>query len=317
MKRRIVCAMAALLVAASSAHGQKNSDQSGQGDAIVTVLPNHSDEQRANITQQDIKDVKVAGKDAQVTGFAPLEGANSPVELVFLIDSSARSSLGTQMSYISNFVQEMPPDTQVAIAYMENGSAVFSGPLSSDSAQVLKGLHLTAGPIGESASPYFCLSDLAKHWPSRNHSARRIVVMISDGIDYYDLHYDPDDPYVRAAIDDSVRNGLVVYFMYWANIGRISSMGFAQSAGQNLMLEVTDATGGYSYWEGMGNPVSFERYFKDLRRRLANQFGLEFTAPLKQDNAQIERLDLKLSVPGAKVDAPNKVLVRPAGMVQP
>lgn len=317
MKGKIVCAIAALLVAGSSVYAQKNSDQSGQGDAIVTVLPNHSGEQRVNATQQDIQRIKVNGQDAQVTGFAPLEGANSPIELVFLIDTSARSSLGTQMSYISNFAREMPADTQMAIAYMENGSAVFGGPLSSNPAQVLKGLHMPAGPVGESASPYFCLSDLAKHWPSKNRSARRIVVMISDGIDYYDVHYDPEDPYVHAAIDDSVRNGLVVYFLYWANMGRLSRMGFAQNAGQNLMLEVTDATGGYSYWEGVGNPVSFEPYFKDLRRRLANQFGLEFTAPLKNDNTQVERLDLKLSVPAAKVDAPKKVAVRPAGMVQP
>ena len=317
MKGRIVCAIAALLVAGSSAYAQNNSGQSGEGDAIVTVLPNHSGEQRFNITQQDIKSIKVNGQDAQVAGFAPLEGANSPVELVFLIDTSARSSLGTQMSYISNFVQEMPPDTEMGIAYMQNGAAVFSGPLSSNPAQVLKGLHMTAGPVGESASPYFCLSDLAKHWPSKNHSARRIVVLISDGIDYYELHYDPDDPYVHAAIDDSVRSGLVVYFMYWADVGRISRMGFEQSAGQNLMLEVTDATGGYSYWDGFGNPVSFQPYFKDLRRRLVNQFRLEFRAPLKEDSTQIERLDLKLSVPAGKVDAPKQVAVRPAGMEQP
>lgn len=310
-----VCALAALLVAASSAYAQNNG-QSGQGDAVVTVLPNHSNEQRANVTQQDVKQLKVDGKEAEVTGLTPLQGSSSPVELVFLIDSSARSSLGTQMSEISKFVQEMPPNTKMAIAYMENGTAVFSGQLSSNPAQVLQALHVTAGPIGISASPYFCLSDLAKHWPSNNYSARRIVVMISDGIDYYDLHYDPDDPYVHAAVDDSVRSGLVVYFMYWADAGRISRLGFEQNAGQNLMLEVTDATGGYSYWEGLGNPVSFQPYLQDLRRRLDNQFGLEFTAPLKDNNPQIERLDLKLNVPAAKVDAPKRVLVHPAGIAQ-
>lgn len=93
-------------------------------------------------------------------------------------------------------------------------------------------------------------------------------------------------------------------------------MGFEQNAGQNLMIEVTDATGGYSYWEGLGNPVSFQPYFKDLRRRLANQFGLEFTAPLRDNNAQLDRLDLKLTVPSAKVDAPKMVAVHPASMAQ-
>jgi hypothetical protein len=43
---------------------------------------------------------------------------------------------------------------------------------------------------------------------------------------------------------------------------------------------VTDATGGKSYWQGMGNPVSFQPYFEDLSRRLANQYQLGFNARL-------------------------------------
>ena len=317
MKNGFVCAVATLLVAASGALAQ-NSDLAGHGAAVVTVLPNKSTEQQMDVTQQDIQQVKVGGKDAQVTGWSALRGTSSPVELVFLIDASARSSLGTQMGEITKFVQEMPPNTQMAIAYMVNGTAVFSSqqPLSSNPSQVLQALHVTAGPIDQSASPYFCLSDLAKHWPSNDRSARRIVVMISDGIDYYDLRYDPEDPYVRAATDDAVRHHLVVYFLYWADIGRISRMGFEQSAGQNLMLEVTQATGGFSYWEGFGNPVTFEPYFRDLRRRLDNQYGLEFAAPLKGNVPEIENLNFKISVPAAKVDAPNQVLVYPRGAGQ-
>lgn len=314
MRGKIICAAAALLVAASSTLAQRNNDLIGQGAAVVTVLPDHSNEQRVNVTQQDIKEIKVDGKDAQVNGLAPLEGAGSPVELVLLIDSGARASLGTQMSEITKFVQEMPPHTQMAIAYMQNGSAVFSGPLSSNPVQVLQALRVTAGPIGVSASPYFCLSDLAKHWPSNNRSARRIAVLISDGVDYYDLRFDPEDPYVHAAMDDSVRNGLIVYFLYWADAGRISRMGFAQNAGQNLMLEVTDATGGHSYWMGLGNPVSFQPYFVDLRRRLNNQFGVEFTAGLKENNPQIGSFSLKMSVPAAKVDAPKRVVIHPGNI---
>lgn len=309
----LACAAATMLLAAPCAHAQKG-DFSGQGSAVVTVLPNHASEQRMNVTQQDVKQIQVNGKLAEVTGFTPLQGASSPVELVILIDASARGNLGTQMGEITHFVQEMPPNTKMAIAYMESGSARFTTPLSSNPAQVLKALHLTSGPIDESASPYFCISDLAKHWPSNNRAARRIAIVISDGIDYYDLRYDPEDPYVRAAVDDSVRNGLIVYFMYWGDVGRISHMGWEQNAGQNLMLEVTDATGGYSYWEGFGNPVTFAPYFQDVRRRLNNQFGLRFDAQLSGNNGpQIEHLNFKMSVPNAKVDAPKKVLVLPAG----
>lgn len=317
MKFRFVSVVGTILLAATGVFAQSG-DFSGHGDALVTVLPNKSGEQTMNITKQDISQINVGGKNAQVTGFGHL-GANNPVELVILIDSSAGSSFGTQMSSIKKFVQEMPPNTKMAIAYMQNGAAVFSGQqFSSDPSQVLKGLHLPSGFFGINASPYFSLSDLAKHWPSNNPSARRIVAMITDGVDYYNLRYDPQDPYVRAAIDDSVRNGLSVYAMYWADNNRISRMGWAQDAGQNLLLELTSATGGHSYWQGYGNPVSFQPYFQDLRRRLENQFGLEFAVQLnsKDNSPQIERLNLKINAPNAKVDAPQKVFVRPGGAQQ-
>ncbi len=67
---------------------------------------------------------------------------------------------------------------------------------------------------------YFCLSDLAKRWPSQDPAARREVVMVTDGVDNYQRQFDPEDPYVQAAIADSLRAHLVVYALYWKNQGR-------------------------------------------------------------------------------------------------
>ncbi len=287
----------------------------GQGQAVVTVVPSHGAEQTIQVSQQDIRAVKVDGKSSQVTGWAPLRGSISPIELVFLMDPSARSSLGTQLSEISKFAEEMPPNMAMAFAYMNAGRAELAGPLSSNPQEVLQGLHIPSGPTGSGASPYFCLSDLAKHWPSQNRSARRTVVMVSDGVDYYNLHYDPEDPYVQAAIQDSVRAGLIVYALYWKNMGGIDRSGWAQDAGQNLLLEVTQATGGNSYWQGFGNPVSFQPFLRDVRVRLDNQYELSFTAPFG-GKPTVARLDVKASVPSAKIDAPQQVLVNPAGVAE-
>src|SRR5208282_2356186 len=124
-------------------------------------------------------------------------------------------SLYGQTGDIIGFAKEIPSNTQIAIAYMENGHAALQGPLSSDPAKVESGLHMTAGGPGSNASPYFCLSDLAKHWPSKDTGARRVVVMITDGVDEYNPHYDPDDTYVRSAINETLRGGIVVFTIYW------------------------------------------------------------------------------------------------------
>ena len=282
-------------------------NQQGQGRAVITVLPAQKNGDVNQIPSQDLK-LKVNGKNSAVTSFTPLKEENSPVELVLLIDGGTRTSLGNQFSDIQAFVKEMPPSTRMAIAYMENGRAAFASQLSSNAADVLKGLRLSSGLPGENASPYFCLSDLAKNWPSHDRTARREVLMITDGVDNYERRYDPEDPYVLSAINDSVRNGLVVYSIYWKNMGRFNNSWYETNAGQNLLQEVTQATGGNSYWEGLGNPVSLQPYLQDLRRRLNHQYELSFTAP-SSGKPEVESMKVDLHVPSAKVDAPQKVLV--------
>ena len=294
------------LLAASPLFAQKNVQQ-GQGRAVVTVLPSAKNGNAGQISAQNLK-VKVNGKESTVTSFNQLQESNSPVELVLMLDAGARASLGTQFNDIQTFVKEMPPNTKMAIAYMQQGRAAFSSQLSSNAADVLKGLHLSSGIPGENASPYFCLSDLAKNWPSHDRTARREVVMVTDGVDNYERRFDPDDPYVQTAIKDSVRAGLLVYSIYWRNTGRINNTGYETNAGQNLLLLVTQATGGNSYWQGLGNPVSLQPFFQDLRRRLSNQYEVSFTAP-SNGKPEVQSLKLDLHVPSAKVAAPQQVLV--------
>lgn len=277
---------------------------------MVTILPSHPQDAVGQLPTQGPK-VKVNGKESTVMNFTPLQEANSPVELVLLIDGGARTSLGSEFSDIETFVKEMPPNTRMAIAYMDSGRAVLSSQLSSNAADVLKGLHLSSGFPGSNASPYFCLSDLAKNWPSHDRTARREVLMITDGVDNYERRYDPEDPYVDAAINDSVRAGMIVYSIYWKDMGRFNSGWYETNAGQNLLLIVTQATGGYSYWEGIGNPVALQPYFQDLRRRLSNQYELNFTAP-SNGKPEVESMKIDLKVPSAKVDAPQRVLVTSA-----
>jgi hypothetical protein len=306
MLKGIVSLAAGAMLMAGPAFSQN--ENQGQGQAVVTVLPGHEGSQ--NLSPRDLT-VKLNGNASSITNLTPLRGQNDRLELVVLIDDSARSSLGTQLKDIANFVNNLPANAKVSIAYMQNGIAKFSGPLTADHTQALRGLRLTVGAPGSSASPYFCLSDLAKRWPSNDREARREVVMITDGVDNYNPRYDPEDPYMEAAITDSVRAGLVVYSIYWQDRGRFDSTRYASNAGQNLLLQVTQATGGNSYWEGLGNPVSFEPFFKDLNRRLQNQYEVSFTSALK-GKPGVETLKLKLNGTSAKVDAPQQVLVNRA-----
>jgi hypothetical protein len=81
--------------------------------------------------------------------------------------------------------------------------------------------------------------------------------------------------------------------------------------GESLMVSLTQATGGKSYWFGSDNPASFQNYLEDLALRLKNQYELGFSARLNGKPA-IENLKLKAKVFAAEVEAPEQVLVDPA-----
>jgi hypothetical protein len=284
----------------------------GQGQAVVTVLPKSEGQQvPSSVMQQDLS-VKVNGKNARVTHWAPFQTPNNQIELVLLIDSASRSSLGRQMDDIAQFVSTLPPNVKAGIAYMVNGQADFVAPLTSDHELILKNLHLPGGSAGGEASPYFCLSDLAKRWPGQDPAARREVVMVTDGVDDYERRFDPEDPYVHAAINDATRARLVVYSIYWMSEGRMSGTEYANNTGQNLLEQVAQATGGKSFWQGMGNPVSFQPYFEELSRRFRNQYELAFTGPLN-GKPDVDEMKLQLHAPGTEINAPQKVFMVPAG----
>jgi hypothetical protein len=105
----------------------------GQGRAVVTILSKHHGESPASISQKEVS-IKVNGKDSTVTSWTPLRGPEARQELVILIDSAARGSVGSQYSDIEHFVNGLPPNTKAAIAYMMNGRAVFVGPMTADHA---------------------------------------------------------------------------------------------------------------------------------------------------------------------------------------
>jgi hypothetical protein len=301
-------ALAAMAAVPSFSQGEKQ----GQGQVVVTILPKKNGTV-SEISPEKIQ-LKINGKETNITSvITPKDAGN--IELVLLFDSGLRTSLGTQMNEIGQFIRTLPPNVKLAVAYMQNGRAVFASPFSTDRQQAVKAVHLPGGIPGASASPYFCLSDLAKNWPQNEGPARREVLMVTDGVDNYSPRYDPDDPYVQAAIKDSVRAGIVIYSLYWRDEGRFARTGYANYAGQNLLVQVTEATGGKNFWSGFSNPVSFEPYLDELTRRMQNQYELSFTAPFS-GKPQVETIKVKINAPGNEVASPQQVFVTRPGMAE-
>jgi hypothetical protein len=279
---------------------------------VVTITSKKGAEAPA-ATPQELK-ITLDGKSSAATSFVPLRGEKAALQIVVLIDNSARAGLSLQFADLKNFIQKLPEGAEVGVSYMQNGRAVTQQNITADRNLAAEALRIPSGTIGDNGSPYFCLSDLVKNWPSadtpsRNNPLRREVLMITDGVDlYYGRGYDPNDPYVQAAIADAQKAGVLVYSIFYRDSGRFDNSQWTQAGAQSYLLEVSQGTGGHAYWQGFGNPVSFVPFLDDLNTRLQNQYELGLIAHPK-NKAELQPLKVKTTVSGVNVDAPQKVLV--------
>jgi hypothetical protein len=292
-------------VVGSGAAQQTPSTSGPSVQMLVTVEAVHG----SNIPEIGREDVRVSqGRDRdRVTDWVPAQGDQAALDLVVLLDDASNASLGTQLDDVRKFIGSQPASTRIGIAYMQNGTAKWQQSLTSDHALAAKALRLPLGMRGINGSPYFSLTDLIKHWPQG--TARREVLMVSDGVDSYYGSGDLQDPYLSAAIDDCQRAGVVVFAIYTPGVGHYGHSYWRTYWGQLYLAQLAEETGGESYYIGFnGPPVSFTPYLNDLDHRLTRQYLLTFIAKPEKKSG-LQRVKVTTEVPNAELVAADRVYV--------
>ncbi|MEO6807346.1 MAG: hypothetical protein ABI286_01285 [Edaphobacter sp.] len=277
-----------------------------------------------NPVTPSVKDVtlKVDNRVTPLLNLSPVPPDGAQVAL--LIDDGLRSSIGIEMNNIKAFITGLPDGTEVFIGYMQNGRVVSADNMSGFStnrAAVAQGLRLPFGLRGASASPYFCLSDFVKNWPPRaegeatpkqqpTHKAR-IVLMITNGVDPYNGStsiLNQDSPYVASAVTDAQRAGVPVYSIYYNDAGFRGGRG--SFSGQGYLQQVAQGTGGTTYYQGVGSPVSLAPFLKQFHDAIVETYVATFSV-----DASKKMVSLKLSttLPKTRLNAPQQV--RPGTVV--
>jgi hypothetical protein len=237
-----------------------------------------------------------------------LTGALADMQLFILLDDSTRSSsLGTQLPELKKFVEALPTTTQVAIGYMRNGTFGPAQAFTADHKKAAAALRLPMAGAGDNASPYFALSDLAKHWPSKQSTGRRAVLMLTDGVDPYYGTAIMDDPYVDTAIHDALKQGVMVYSIYLRGAGRYDRGSWVTTIAQSRLGEVAQETGGYTYFLGLSDPVTIAPYLSDFEDRLQNQYQVTIEATHQKG---VQPIKVRTEPSDLKIEAPTRIYVR-------
>jgi hypothetical protein len=298
-------AIAGLLASVQLAAAQESASATGPAANLVVTVEARHGSNIPDVTRDDVMVYEGRDRD-RVTGWLPLQGDNAGLEFFIMLDDSSNVTLGSQLEDVRQFINAQPPTTKIGVAYMANGIAQVVQNLTSDHGLTAKALRLPFGNSGASASPYFSLGDLIKRWPASDE--RREVLMITDGIDRY-WGSGPDNAYVDTVIEQAQRAGVIVYSIYTPGVGHYGHSYWRTYWGQNYLSQLSDETGGESYYLiGPAPPVSFAPYMEDITRKLNHQYLLTFMAK-PQKKAGMQRVKVHTEVPNAELVSADRVYV--------
>jgi hypothetical protein len=299
IQQGVVIGMIAVALGMAASKPNANGDLTQM---VITVLPASESLEARDLT------VMQGNTRAPVVRLQRLAGDLADMELFLLLDDSTRSSsLGIQLPELKTFLQSLPATTQVAVGYMRNGTFGLTQAFTSDHQKAAKNLRLPVAIPGENGSPYFALSDLVKHWPSKESTDRRAVLMLTDGVDRYYGAATMDDPYVDAAIHDALKQGVIVYSIYLRGAGLYGRGGWGTNLAQSRLNEVSQETGGYAYFEGFTDPVSVSPFLSDFHDRLENQYQVTIEG---LNEKGVQPVKVRTELPGLKIQSPTHVYVR-------
>ncbi len=303
--RSTAIAAAILLASICPSLASAQSTPPGVPTSIVVTLEPKRSKTIPPIEQQDIT-VRQGKERRPVTGFTSL--ANADTQFMLLIDDSARSTFDTEIPTLRQFITSLPSNFEVAIGYMRNGMTQVTQNFTKEHAMAANGIRLALGPGGADVSPYDSLTDAIRKWPQTG-AQRKEVLMISSGIEGLGGGYYPDNPYVTAGIQSAIKAGVVVYSIYSPSVGHAGHSMWRTTWGQNFLSELSDQTGGESYWIGYSSPVSFQPFLEQFLQAQQHQYLLTFLARPEQKSG-IQPIRVSIEEKDASIAAPDRVFVK-------
>jgi len=299
----LLCVLALFTVRSAAAAPQAGASKVPITTVVTALGPSYT--APPPLAKEDII-VHTGNTREDVKAWVPAQGDHSALELAILIDDIIETTtLGNQLGDIRKFIQAQPKTTSVGVFYANEGRAQAVSPFTNDHDAAAKSVRLTLGD-GASASIYLSLMDLFAKW--KPTTARREVLVIADGIDRF--RGDPFSPDVPLTIERAQKAGVMIHTLYARGAGRTARNLFRSNYGQSNLAQMTDGTGGESFFQGLDTPISFSPFLEQLDMVLHNQYFLTFTtAASAKPKGQLRGFRVNTEQRNVEISAARMVLV--------
>jgi hypothetical protein len=303
MKKMLALAAAALFLVAPLA--TRAQEKSGNVTTVITVLGPKFTAPPA-YTKEDIAVTEGKEKDT-IGNLVPAQGDKAGLELAIVVDEANDISFGSQMNDLKAFINGLPQTTAVGIFYANNGTVQALTQFTSDHAAAAGTVRLTLGRMGAYSSVYLSTMDLIKRWPDKGN--RREILLIADGIDRF--RGDPFSPDVQSTVDTAQKSGIMIHTLYCSGTGRYSRNMFRVNYGQSNLAQLSDGTGGESFFQGLQTPISYAPFLAQFDTVLKNQAYLTFTVqPSKNKKGELRNIRVRSVEKELDISAADRVWVQ-------
>ena len=205
-------------------------------------------------------------------------GVRKPLNLAVLVQDDLIGRVGNELKVTGDFIRTLPSGSRVMVGYITAGSLQVRQPFTSDLEQAAKSLRIpVASNAATSFNPYIEVIEALRRFDELEGQGTNpnAVLLISDGLDTsrgFDYSSALNSPDLLRAVREAKRREVAVYSFYAPSVGLTSSNRVAASLGQGALNRLSEGTGGRAFYQGTSF-VSFDPYFKRLRRALNEQYA--------------------------------------------
>jgi hypothetical protein len=204
---------------------------------------------------------------------------SEPLNLAILVQDDLISQVGNELGVTREFIRSLPAGSRVMVGYITTGSLQVRQPFTSDLDQAARSLRLPLASTSASAyNPYIEVIEALRLFEA-NGKGKNAVLLISDGLDTsrgFDVTSAAHTVDLERSIAKANQRGVAVYAFYAPSVGLTSRSRLAASYGQSSLNRLAHDTGGRAFFQGTTGFVTFDAYFRELKRTLNEQYARAF-----------------------------------------
>lgn len=276
-----LCGACADTVAQNRDDDKRRRDGRGAGVRSVTIpLTLRLREPKAQTEIQSIDYLTVIEDGEEQEILSMRGGIRSSLSLAVLIQDGIGAPASNEIRNLASFIRRLPQGTRVMVGYLSSGSIQVRQRFTVDLERAARSLRI---PISSSSvapyNPYVQTIEALKRFESQP-IGRRAILLVSDGLDVsrgVDSASPAQSLDLQRSINEAQRRSVAVYSIYVPSdtsrtLGNSMLLGFGQGSLQRL----SDETGGRAYFQGLGAPVSFDPFLREINTLLPRQFALTY-----------------------------------------